>query len=95
MRGRLWCAVFMAIMIGSVAPAHERDVFEDIMKPSIVRYYKNQKVIFLFFQKMENGNYYAIIKTKHLQECLTLDKTGKILSVMEDLNALDEVEEGC
>lgn len=79
----------------STSLVDEDSLIQNVIKPSIIKYFKTKKIQFLFFKKMDNGNYFVIIKLANMQDQVTLDKTGKILSITEDLNALEEVEEGC
>ncbi len=75
--------------------ALNNSLVEEIIKPSINKYFKNQNINFLYIKKMNNGNFFVIIKHTNIQDNITIDKTGKILSIAEDLNALDDTEEGC
>ena len=93
---KLCIGIFIGMFLfHSVSFADDDVVMQTIMKPSITKYFKSEKITFLFFKKMDNGHYFVIVKLHNMQDCVTLDQNGKILSITEDLNALDEVEEGC
>ncbi len=65
------------------------------VKNSIKAYYKNQNIIFLHIKEMTDKNYFVIIRNNNMQERIETDKNGKILSIIDDLSVVDEVEEGC
>ncbi len=72
-----------------------RGYARSLIKNSIEKYYKNQKVEFLHIHKMKNRNYLVIIRKKDAQERIVTNKKGKILSIIDDLSIVDGVEEGC
>ncbi len=73
--------------------ANEKDI--QSVKNGIKSYYKNQNIIFLHIKQMKNQNYFVIIRNNNMQERIEANKSGKILSIIDDLSQLDEVEEGC
>ena len=71
------------------------DQDRQIVKDSIKKHYKNQNIIFLHIKEMTDNNYFVIIRNNSMQERVEVDKFGKILSIIDDLNVVEEAEEGC
>jgi hypothetical protein len=70
-------------------------LIENTIKPSIQKYFKKQKITFVYIGKTQRKNYFVIIRYKQTQDRVIVDKNGTILSISEDLNAMDGAEEGC
>jgi len=75
--------------------ADENSIIETIIKPSITKHFVNEKIKFLFISKIAAHKYYVIIKYRNFQDRIILTDKGKMLSIEEDLNAMEEAEEGC
>ncbi len=68
---------------------------EDIIKQSVIKHFKKQKITFVYIGKTKAQKYFVIIRYKHAQDRVIVDKNGTILSISEDLEAMDAAEEGC
>lgn len=75
--------------------ADESSIIETIIKPSITKHFINEKIKFIFISKIGTHKYYAIIRYREFQDRIILTEKGKILSIEEDLDSIEEVEEGC
>jgi ABC-type microcin C transport system permease subunit YejE len=72
-------------------------LIDSIIKPSIEKYFKKHKIIFVYIGKTQKRDYFVIIRYNHnqIQDRVIVDKNGAILSISEDLDAMDAAEEGC
>jgi len=68
---------------------------EDTIKQSVIKHFKKQKITFVYIGKTQTQKYFVIIRYKHAQDRIIVDKNGTILSISEDLEAMDAAEEGC
>jgi len=68
---------------------------KNVIKPSVTRYFKKQKITFIYIGKTQTKKYFVIIRYNQTQDRVIVDKNGTILHVYEDLNAIDGAEEGC
>jgi len=88
--------LFILLVLCSVhLKANKNDIIETVIKPSITKYFSNEKIKFLFVGKIDTDKFLAIIKYRKLQDRITIDANGKILEISEDLDYMEEVEEGC
>jgi len=75
--------------------ANDNQIIESVIKPNIIKHFKKEKIKFLFIGKIGAHKYYAVIKYRRFQDNITLTDKGKLLSIEEDLDAMEKVEEGC
>ncbi len=88
--------ILFLLIVVSVENLYASDMLiNNEIKSSIIKHFKNKKITFLYIKKMQDNNYLAIIKYNHTQDRITIDKSGKILSIVDDLSVMDEAEEGC
>jgi len=88
--------LFILLVLCSIyLQANENNVIETVIKPNITKYFSNEKIEFLFVGKIDTDRFLAIIRYRELQDRITINTNGKILEISEDLNYMEEVEEGC
>ncbi len=65
------------------------------IKTAIKIHFKSENIIFLYINEVKDGSYFVIIRNNKIQDRVTITKEGKILTIVDDLSVMDEVEEGC
>ncbi len=82
-------------LIGSNSIFTKKLSVSKIIKLSIIKQYKNKNITFISVHKLKTGKYLVKIKFKHEHDKITIDKKGKIYSIVNDLSFSENIGNGC
>ncbi len=88
--------IFIILFLMSLNSVFAKELsIPKIIKSSIMKQYKNKKISFISIKKLKTGKYLVKIKFNQEHDKVTIDKKGKIYSIVNDLSFSDNVGNGC